>query len=61
MVESVYNIRSSVVVVVVVVVVFNIFDTIIAINKIVSSGRKEMFYLTTHSHFTYGYMASNIW
>ena len=25
-------------------------------------GRKEMFYLTTHStHFTYGYMASDIW
>ena len=24
--------------------------------------RQEMFYLTTHStHFTYGYMASNIW
>ena len=26
------------------------------------SGRKEMFYLTTHStHFIYGYMASDIW
>ena len=25
-------------------------------------GRKEMFYLTTHStHFIYGYMASSIW
>ena len=25
-------------------------------------GRKEMFYLTTHStHFVYGYMASDIW
>ena len=25
-------------------------------------GRKEMFYLTTHStHFIYGYMASYIW
>ena len=25
-------------------------------------GRKEMFYLTTHStHFIYGYIASNIW
>ena len=25
-------------------------------------GRKEMFYLTTHStHFIYGYMASHIW
>ena len=28
----------------------------------VSEGRKEMFYLTTHStHFVYGYMASDIW
>ena len=27
-----------------------------------SLGRKEMFYLTTHStHFIYGYMASHIW
>ena len=26
------------------------------------TGRKEMFYLTTHStHFIYGYMASHIW
>ena len=26
------------------------------------TGRKEMFYLTTHStHFIYGYMASYIW
>ena len=25
-------------------------------------GRKEMFYLTTHStHFIYGYMASDLW
>ena len=28
----------------------------------VDRGRKEMFYLTTHStHFIYGYMASDIW
>ena len=28
----------------------------------VTNGRKEMFYLTTHStHFIYGYMASDIW
>ena len=28
----------------------------------VLEGRKEMFYLTTHStHFIYGYMASDIW
>ena len=33
-------------------------------RKILSDeeGRKEMFYLTMHStHFTYGYMASDIW
>ena len=31
-------------------------------NRILSEGRKEMFYLTTHStHFSYGYMASGIW
>ena len=29
---------------------------------ILSVGRKEMFYLTTHStHYIYGYMASDIW
>ena len=28
----------------------------------IKEGRKEMFYLTTHStHFIYGYMASDIW
>ena len=27
-----------------------------------SEGRKEIFYLTTHStHFIYGYMESDIW
>ena len=32
------------------------------IDLIVVNGRKEMFYLTTHStHFIYGYMASDIW
>ena len=31
-------------------------------SKCVVKGRKEMFYLTTHStHFIYGYMASDIW
>ena len=30
--------------------------------RLSSEGRKEMFYLTTHStHFIYGYMASDIW
>ena len=30
-------------------------------RKHLKEGRKEMFYLTTHStHFTYGYMASDI-
>ena len=29
---------------------------------LINSGRKEMFYLTTHStHFIYGYMVSDIW
>ena len=29
---------------------------------IIQEGRKEMFYLMTHStHFIYGYMASEIW
>ena len=35
-----------------------------SINELYSDleGRKEMFYLTTHStHFIYGYMASDIW
>ena len=32
------------------------------ICTIPQTGRKEMFYLTTHStHFIYGYMASDIW
>ena len=31
-------------------------------SAIRKEGRKEMFYLTTHStHFIYGYMASDIW
>ena len=31
-------------------------------NQERKEGRKEMFYLTTHStHFIYGYMASDIW
>ena len=31
-------------------------------TKLHKEGRKEMFYLTTHStHFVYGYMASDIW
>ena len=32
------------------------------IANLQNEGRKEMFYLTTHStHFIYGYMASDIW
>ena len=35
---------------------------LIRLNSAVSEGRKEMFYITTHStHFIYGYMASDIW
>ena len=31
-------------------------------SPLIHQGRKEMFYLTTHStHFIYGYMASDIW
>ena len=31
-------------------------------TSLTKTGRKEMFYLTTHStHFIYGYMASDIW
>ena len=34
----------------------------IKIIKLKQEGRKEMFYLTTHStHFIYGYMATDIW
>ena len=36
---------------------YGMFDSILY-----KEGRKEMFYLTTHStHFIYGYMASDIW
>ena len=32
------------------------------IRHVQMEGRKEMFYLTTHStYFIYGYMVSNIW
>ena len=32
------------------------------VNARLKEGRKEMFYLTTHStHYIYGYMASDIW
>ena len=32
------------------------------VNNMVRKGRKEIFYLTTHStHFVYGYMAMDIW
>ena len=35
--------------------------TVVQINSRANEGRKEMFYLTTHStHFIYGYMASDI-
>ena len=31
-------------------------------SGVMEEGRKDMFYLTTHStHFIYGYMASDIW
>ena len=50
---------------------FNVYLTILCLdykptlsskNTNTNRGRKEMFYLTTHStHFIYGYMASDIW
>ena len=40
---------------------FNVFQ-LISSDVHSKEGRKEMFYLTTHStHFIYGYMASDIW
>ena len=37
-------------------------DITIVVSQATVEGRKEMFYLTTHStHFIYGYMASDIW
>ena len=42
-------------------IIIIITTTIMSILK-GKKGRKEMFYLTTHStHFIYGYMASDIW
>ena len=33
-----------------------------ALSNLLTEGRKETFYLMTHStHFIYGYMASDIW
>ena len=37
-------------------------NNILFVGQSTYEGRKEMFYLTTHStHFIYGYMASDIW
>ena len=39
----------------------NFVATVRSVCQVIE-GRKEMFYLTTHStHFIYGYMASDIW
>ena len=36
--------------------------TYVCMHVCMFEGRKEMFYLTTHStHLFYGYMASDIW
>ena len=44
------------------VMVFFLFVLVKAALASVKEGRKEIFYLTTHStHFIYGYMASDIW
>ena len=38
------------------------FDRDVELKLVRKEGRKEMFYLTTHStHFIYTYMASDIW
>ena len=36
-------------------------EEITAVTSWVKEGRKEVFYLTTHSTLIYGYMASDIW
>ena len=41
---------------------YNTYMQFEVVNFSSNQGRKEMFYLTTHStHFIYGYMASDIW
>ena len=41
---------------------YAIFIRFTNLTKLSVEGRKEMFYLTTHStHFIYGYMVSDIW
>ena len=41
---------------------YRTYGTNSLIYHLIGEGRKEMFYLTTHStHFIYGYMASGIW
>ena len=73
MVISALIVRIIVIVIIVILIIIIIIVTIIIIEIIIVIiivevvvvaiiGRKEMFYLTTHStHFIYGYMASNIW
>ena len=52
----------SLVVVIVIVIVAAIVVVEVVVEVVQVVGRKEMFYLTTHStHFIYGYMASDIW
>ena len=44
------------------IICFSSFDLLCPLLGHLWEGRKEMFYLTTHStHFIYGYMASDIW
>ena len=39
-----------------------ITHTMIFVTPVMEEGKKEMFYLTTHStHIIYGYVASHIW
>ena len=53
---------SSLVVVILILIVVAVVVVEVVVEVVQVVGRKEMFYLTTHStHFIYGYMASNIW
>ena len=51
-----------IVIVIIIIIIITIITIIIIIIIIIAIGRKETFYLMTHStHFIYGYMASDIW
>ena len=46
--------------IIIIIIIINNSFSLLRAQKVL--GRKEIFYLTTHStHFIYGYMASDIW